>query len=305
MPVVKFDMSGVDPDESMKSDFMQPPPGLHRCKIISCDPGKSKAGNPMLTVVVRPVEGNYAQVWNYLTFSDEDFPRRKMDQFLQAVGVASKTKRTGSFNPDSVVGKIVKVNIRAKRPDAGTPDHAKNEYRAEITDMLPDTDELDEFDASMDSADEEFDADSFEDDTADAEAADGLYTADEIEAMDVDALKEALGTYEVKAPRGRPNLPKLREMLLEAQAEYCEAEGVENPADTEAPEDEDEEEMEDEEPLADDGDDEFLTEAQLKDMSKEDLIKTAKEFDVKVAGKRPTQVIKDILAAQGADEDPF
>lgn len=316
MPVVKYDMSGVDPAEARQSDYVQPPPGTHRCKILSCDPDRSKENKtPMLVVVFRPTKGNFGQVWYYVTFSDKEFPKRKMDQFLQAVGVTSDQKRTGSFNTDTIVGKEVMVNFRARRPDKGTPPGTENDYRAEVTDVWAPgvLDDEDEFDATAGGGeDEAFDSEAFEDeetmdDTPDEED-DGLLTEDVIVAMEAPELKAILKEYEVKVPP-RVRAPKLREMVLEAQAAYCEENGLENPAAgaTEPEEDEEEEAFEDDEgEVEETSDSEYLTEAQLKAMPMEELGKTAGEFDIVPKGMKRSEVVKAILEAQAADdEEPF
>lgn len=316
MPTVKVNMAGQNPEDSLKSDFAQPPPGVHRCKIKECTPGKSKrSNNPMLTVVLQPVEGNYGQVWYYPTFSDESFPKRKMDQFLMAVGVLTKTKRQASFNTDTIIGKQVDVNFRAKRVDENTPKEQRDEYRAEVTDVwAPGEADTDEFDASGGdpAADEEFDAEGFEEEEEDTEEpVEGLYSRAEIEAMDAAQLKEELKEYEVKIPP-RVRAPKLAELLLKAQADYCESEGIDNPAalpkedeEDEDEEDADEEEMTDDDEDMDDDDSGLLTKEQLEAKEPAEIKVIAKEFDLVVSGKKKSQVIAEILEAQGADEEPF
>jgi hypothetical protein len=309
LPTVKVNMTGVDPEDSLKSDFLQPPPGVHRCRIKECNPSKSKrSGNPMLEVVFQPIEGNFGQVWSYFVFSDESFPKKKMDQFLQAVGVLTKTKRQASFNTDTIIGKQVDVNFRAKREDENTPDGSKGQYRAEVSDVwAPGSEE--EFDASGgDPSDEEFDAEEFDAEEDTEEPVEGLYTEAEIKAMDADQLKAELKEYEVKIPP-RVRAPKLAELLLKAQADYCESEGIANPAaapagtDDEEPEEEEFEEEEDEDEVTDE---DYVTEAQLKAMSREDLRSMAEKFDVSVTKKTPSKIIAEILEAQAADEEePF
>jgi hypothetical protein len=262
----------------------------------------------MLEVVFQPVEGNYGQVWSYFTFSDETLPKKKMDQFLMAAGVLTKSKRKASFNTDTIIGKEVDVNFQAKSKDENTPKDQMDVYRAEVKDVwAPGTEE--EFDASGgDPSDEEFDAEEFSEEEDTEEPVEGLYSAAEIEAMDAEQLKAELKEYEVKIPP-RVRAPKLRELLLKAQADYCESEDIDNPAApaTEEEADEDEEFEEESEPETEERDDSFLTRDQLKAMDRETLRKTAGEFDVTVTKKTPSKIIDEILEAQAAgdEEEPF
>lgn len=288
MAKVKVDMRGVDPEESMQSDYAPCPTGIHKAKIISCDPGYAKGedgkpdkSRPKLTVVFRVVEGNYSQLWYHLSFSDKEYPRKKMDQFLQTVGILSKTKRTGEFDTDSIVNKIVNVTVAAERD--------RQEYTPRVVDVLPATNDDDDLDLSDDELDEEF----TEEDTEDEEELEEeLYTEDDLKSKSAADLRAILkGDFDITSKVR--DKAKLIELILEAQGTDEEED------DDDLMDDEDEEMMEDEEQSP------FLTEAQLKAASVDELKGYAKDFDLSVKGKTKAQVIAAILEAQGADEEPF
>lgn len=131
MAVVKFDVSGTDPEKASQS-FEPPKPGVYLAKVAEInsgfsknDDGKPDRQRPRLEVVYHIADGDYknAPLWDYLSFSEDS--QWRMDQFLQAVGVSSKKKRKGSFDTDSLLGKIVKVRVKADTNQSG-------DYRAKV-----------------------------------------------------------------------------------------------------------------------------------------------------------------------------
>lgn len=307
MPTVKVDMTGVDPEESLRNDFTPAPQGVHRAKVISVTPDTSKSSNkPMLVVVVQPVgeDGTvYSQIWSYLTFASEGYAAKKMDQFLLAAGVLTKSKRKASFNPDSLKGKTVKVNVRAKRQDEGTPDEYRGVYQPEVSAFLVD-DSDEDLDLNTDGElDTDFDDEEFgENEEADEEETVQLFTDAEIDAMDAAELKGHLAeNYEVATKLRKTDA--LAALLKKTQAKYVEDNGLDDPNAEEGDDEEDEEwGEEDEEDTS-----EYLTEAQLKEMDNATLRTTMKDFDLNPKDyKTKSAVIKAILEAQAADdEEPF
>lgn len=128
-PVIKFDVSDQDPDESTAAPE-PPPPGLYKAKIVQATPGyktgedgKPDKSAPRIEVIYQCLEsaddrnkdykGN-GRVWDYVTFYDTT--KRQLDQFLQAIGVATKSKRSGQFDPEKVaLNKIVKVRVYGRK----------------------------------------------------------------------------------------------------------------------------------------------------------------------------------------------
>lgn len=128
MPVIKFDVSDQDPDESTVAPE-PPPPGLYKAKIIQATPGyktgddgKPDKNAPRIEVIYQCLESadernkdykGAGRVWDYVTFYDTT--KRQLDQFLQAIGVATKSKRSGQFDPEKQVGKIVKLRVYGRK----------------------------------------------------------------------------------------------------------------------------------------------------------------------------------------------
>jgi hypothetical protein len=119
MAKVTFDVSGSDPDKATQ-DQEPPKPGVYVAKVDAIETGFSKdeetgkpdKSRPRLEVIYRIAKGPSKgfPLWDYLSFSEAS--QWKMDQFLQAVGVATKTKRKGSFETSKIVGKkLVKVRL--------------------------------------------------------------------------------------------------------------------------------------------------------------------------------------------------
>jgi hypothetical protein len=128
MPMIKFDVSDQDPDESTSAPE-PPPPGLYKAKILSAvagyktgEDGKPDKSAPRVEVTYEVIETadtknkeykGGGRVWDYVTFYDTT--KRRLDQFLQAVGIATSSKRTGQFDPDKLAGKLVKIRVNARK----------------------------------------------------------------------------------------------------------------------------------------------------------------------------------------------
>lgn len=137
MPMIKFDVSDQDPDESTSAPE-PPPPGLYKAKILSAIPGyktgedgKPDKSAPRIEVTYEVIETadsknkDYkggGRVWDYVTFYETT--KRRLDQFLQAVGVATGSKRTGQFDPEKLANKIVKIRVNGRK--------GEDEYRPNL-----------------------------------------------------------------------------------------------------------------------------------------------------------------------------
>jgi hypothetical protein len=187
---VKFDVSGSDPADATR-DFEPPKPGVYKAKVAEINPGFSRdddgkpdKSRPRLEVVYRIQDKKYANapVWDYLSFSDAS--QWKLDQFLQAVGISSKTKRKGEFDTDKVAGKkIVKVRIIGETRNGA--------YRARVGGVFKynkdDDEELDsEEDVDEEVEDEDVDDTEEEDETEESEDEDT--DEEEDESPDLDSL---------------------------------------------------------------------------------------------------------------------
>lgn len=150
---IKYDLSDSDGSEAFKGGE-SPKPGVYGAKVKECKLGYRKGSDgkpdkdaPRLEVTLeiqdKPYKGSL--LWDYLTFTKAS--QWKLDQFLQAVGVAGeKNKRKGELDPDKVVGKKIKIRVKADSNQAG-------EYRGKVGAYLKSGDDGDD----EGSEDEDFD----------------------------------------------------------------------------------------------------------------------------------------------------
>jgi hypothetical protein len=319
MPKVKIDMTGTDPEDA--KGFKPIPLGMHRMKVISLDPGYSKdpdtkkedKSRPKLTAVLQDENKRWGQQWYHLSFSDKEYPRQKMLQFLMAVGILSEKKLKAEFDTADAVGKFVEVNIVDEREQNKLPEQ-RGKYVPRIADVFPDSGDLkdDEFAFDDGELDTEFNTKDFDDDGESEDSPEeGLFTREDLVGKTAADLRVLLKEYDVNTKVR--DVPKLIEMLLKEQAEYCAENDIEDPAAVVLDGEDDDDEMadEDDDEIMEDDDDEseseseYLTEAQLKEMDVATLKSTAKDFDVEVKGLTKSKVIAAILEAQGAEEEPF
>ena len=286
MPVVKFDVSGTDPDAA--KSYEQPKPGVYRAKVHEVTLGYSKGENgkpdksrPRLEVIYEITDKKYkgARLWEYISFGETS--QWKMDQFLQAFGIATKKKRTGSFKTEAIVGEACKLRIKAGK-------NLEGEYRGEVGAVLPMADEEDDEDEDFedeepedmedDEEDEEEDEEEDDEDAADEEDEDEdeeepearHYDMDELSGMALAGLKDVASDLELEPPSTvLKNKTKLATWIFENQP-------------VEAGDDEDEEEDSDEE---EDGYDE-LSLAELKEECKERGLKPVGSKDALIAKLR-------------------
>jgi hypothetical protein len=210
---VKFDVSGTDPSKATGTNFEAPRPGVYNVRIDEVTNNPSKAGKPMLTIVSEITSGAFkgSKLWDRIVLTDSS--QWKLDQFLQAIGLASKSKRRGVLDTEEVVGS--KAVIRVK---AGT---YNGEYSPEIAGWMPaaDSDDLDEEeedveegeDGDYDSDDEDDDLDDGDDSADDDDEEDSAEDSDEeddYEDMSVVALRAELIEREMNSKGAKPALIK-------------------------------------------------------------------------------------------------
>lgn len=215
MAKVKFDVSGVDPEDSAGVTGEQAPVGVYPAKIRSCEAGYAKGENgqpdksrPMLIVEVSLLKPNgkpaaYYPVRDYVSFSDA--AQWKLDQFLQAVGIASRNKRSGSFDTAKIVNKKLKIRIKG--------DTYNGEYQARVGTYLVGTEDADEDlleddELEEEDWDEELDEDEaadFDDDSdEDAEdAEEDSYSLADLEEMSIKEVRGIFAEYELDMPKTR------------------------------------------------------------------------------------------------------
>lgn len=120
MGAIKFDVRSSDPAKAIAGGGEQAPVGMYVGKIVSVVDEKPEGKDRRLHVIyeiTHSADGgkklsSYAQLHDYITFAEsQDW---KMDQFLQAIGAATSTKRTGSFDPDKQKGKKIKLRVKGE-----------------------------------------------------------------------------------------------------------------------------------------------------------------------------------------------
>lgn len=167
MAKIKFDVSASDPDKAVRGG-LSPKPGLYVGKVAEIneknsrgDDGQPDPDRPMLEVVYEVVDADKkpnkkfvgSRLWSYLMLPGHPSYEQtvwKMDQFVQAIGLASKRKRKGTLDTDAILDTLVEMNVRA-----GT--NQNGDYRGEIASVLPYDEETFGQASDDDEEDEEYD----------------------------------------------------------------------------------------------------------------------------------------------------
>jgi len=211
MVKIKFDVSGSDPDAAVADfAFEQPPVGLYQARLEELNTGYSKDGEgkpdknrPRLECIYKLVsdaEGkdldkNYSRVWDYVSLKSEA-AEWKLDQFCQAMGLASGNKRKGTIDTQALAtkadgeetghqGKLVKLRVTADKDLDGN-------YRGRVGGVFAMEDQLDEDDELADVLEEDEEETSEED----------VWTEEDIDRMKSAELKELVKEYEIEVPKG-------------------------------------------------------------------------------------------------------
>jgi hypothetical protein len=287
MAKIKWDVSSSDPEQATRN-FEPPVPGMYVAKVAECKLGYKKVDGvedkkqPRLEVTYEIVSGvggkkhAGAHVWDYLSYSEAAAFR--MDQFLQAVGVATKKKRKGTLDTEEITGLPVRLRVKG--------DTFNDAYQAKVGGVFQASDEdLDELDDELgDDAGEDEEEDDEEDEEESEEEEDetdsyGLAALEEMGKAELIEVAKAMG---LKPPADvRKKAATLAEWIFDNQP---------NPPDGEEEEDEEEE-------SEDDYDDEDVwSEAKLK--------KELKEREIKVPAKAKRAQLVDLLR-EDDNADPF
>jgi len=153
IPVIKFDVSGSDPERAT-SGGEPPKPGIYVATIKELKEGikKGEVGDEFkrLEVVYEIAKGTHKgyPLFDYLAYSEA--AQWKLDQFLQAIAVASTTKRKGQFKTEDYIGTPVRVRIKGEtyegeyRPKVGFVMMAEDSDLDSVDDEAPEGADLSE-----------------------------------------------------------------------------------------------------------------------------------------------------------------
>lgn len=214
MVKIKYDVSDSDPDRAAAGPRDLAPVGIHTAKLIECnyrEPGKDKAeGKDPDLECVYEFEDNYAPVWDYVGLGER--AKWKLDQFLQAMGVASHDRRKGEFDTKDLVGRKAQLRITRGQDLEGN-------YRPNVGGVyLPD--------GAGEVTDEEWEdeeEDWEEDEEAEPEDTAPLFTNEEIAAAKGKRLKEMVkeaqeAGYSITVPSGA-KVGDVRDLLIDAMGD--------------------------------------------------------------------------------------
>jgi len=114
MAKLKYDVSGTKHEDSVGREWKLPPQGVHDVKITAIDLETPPEKNVRLHIVARIINekeaDNYAPLHDYIPTELESMVW-KLDQFLAAIGLTSKTKRKGELDTEKVKGMVVRNTI--------------------------------------------------------------------------------------------------------------------------------------------------------------------------------------------------
>lgn len=206
MAVIKFDVSASDPGEAKGGALQVPKRGVKVVKIVSITDRRSKGKDDLeVKAVIAQGDNKHYPYWDYLNFGEASV--WKMDQFLQAIGVATGSKRTGQFDPTKQINKLVKVDTRVETDEDGEPVRSRIRAWLGLADEVDDETDVDETDDSSD--DDEADDDGGDEDET---AADDSEPDDDYDDWEVSDLRAELKDKGLDTKGGKPALiARLRE----------------------------------------------------------------------------------------------
>ena len=199
---LKYDVTASDAGKATGSNFEKPTPGVYDARIDEITQKQSKSGNPMLEVVVEITGPKFvgSKVWDYIVLNENSL--WKLDQFLQAFGIASTKKRKGTVDTDELLGETVKVRIKGETYN--------DEYSARLGAYMMSSDDDDDADDDSDDDIEESDRDEDEDDIEDVD--EDEEPEDDYQDMTVPQLREELEQRDLVTNGAKPALiARLRE----------------------------------------------------------------------------------------------
>lgn len=208
MAKLKFNVSDSDPAKATGSNFDPPPAGTYQARIDELTVGQSRNGKEMLTVVYEITDGKHKgkKVWDRIVTE----VAWKLDQFLQAVGVATARKRKGEVDLEDLVGERVTMTVRQGEYNGNpTAEVARVVAPADEDDLDDDDEDLEE-DEDLDEDDEDLedeDDEEYDEEDEDEEEVDEDDEAeDDYETWSVAELRQELKDRELNAKGAKPAL---------------------------------------------------------------------------------------------------
>lgn len=285
---IKVDLTGQDPEDSLGGSYEKPKPGVYSAVVKECTPryeDEDEEAVRDLEVVYEITSKKFkgSRVWDYVGFSEA--AKWKLDQFMLAIGKATKKKRKFKFNPDDAVDTPVTLRIRASsyqgdyQPKVGQVIALDEDLEGDDEEVLDDEELEDDKEVEdEDDVEDEEDEDEEDEDEEDEEP----WDEESLGELDLKELKEVAKEFDVEVKKGKRTATYIQE-ILEAQ---------------EPEEDEDEDEDEDEEEW---------TEEDVDALDKEEVMEWVDELEIKkVKGKKLTYYrnkLKEALVESDEDDD--
>jgi hypothetical protein len=212
---LKFDVSASDPAKATGSNFEPPPAGTYNCRIDETTMGTTRKGDQMITAVYEIIDGQHKgkKLWDRIVLTKA--AEWKLDQFLQALGVASSKKRKGVLDLEEIVGERLTVKVKQGEYNGNPTAEVDRVSAAADSDDLDDYDEDEDDDEDLDSdedVDDDVDDDLDEEDEEDEEDDSASDSDDDYESMSLAELRAELKERELNAKGAKPSLiARLRE----------------------------------------------------------------------------------------------
>jgi len=150
MARIRFDVSASDPEKATRRFAGSPRPGMYIAVVDQVNDvfakdqdrgGRPDKSRPQLEIVyeiqraAKPKNEKFkgSNLYSYIAYGDNENAEKmtwKLDQFLQAVGLATKTKRKGLLDTSKIEGTKVIIVVRG-----GTAQDGKS-YRGELGQVM-------------------------------------------------------------------------------------------------------------------------------------------------------------------------
>lgn len=213
---IKWSVKGVDPNESKARSFEPPKSGVYEAKVHEVTfEATNKEGKPQprLHVVAEITDAkvhNGAYVGSRLhsyVFLELETMKRRLDQFMQAMGEADESKREGSIVPSKLVGRKARIRVKGPQNEGDS---------AELDAWFPYKPDG-EAERPGDADDSDLDVDLEVEEPGEEESDEGItYTEDELNEMELGDLKTVATDLGVTLPK-KVNRKKLVADILAAQ----------------------------------------------------------------------------------------
>jgi hypothetical protein len=211
---LKFDVSGSDPAKATGSNFEPPPAGTYNCRIDETTMGTTRKGDQMITAVYEITDGQHKgkKLWDRIVLTKA--AEWKLDQFLQALGIASSRKRKGVLDLEEIVGERITVKVKQGEYNGNPTAEVDRVSAAADSDDLDEDEDEEDYDEDLDEdddLDEDVDDDLEEEEEEDEEQS-ATDSDDDYESMSLAELRAELKERELNAKGAKPSLiARLRE----------------------------------------------------------------------------------------------